>query len=89
MKIILVERRKIAENVTDFLLLDELAVVIPKVIQLACAAAWKNHVLDELGYALTVGVVQDLAHHTLQECLIVKFRVFLSLIPPSLPIAEG
>lgn len=83
-KIVLVERRKITENVTDFFLLDEFTVVILKAIQLASAGAWKYHVLDELSYALAIRVVQDLADHALQECLIVKFRVFLSLVFSSL-----
>lgn len=62
-EIVLVERCKITENVTDFFLFDEFAVIILKVIQLARAAAWKYHVLDELSYALTIRVVQDLADH--------------------------
>lgn len=88
-KIVLVERCKIAENVTDFLLLDEFTVIILIVIQLTCAAAWKNHVLDELGYALAIDIVQDLADYALKECLIMKFCVFLSLIPSSFLIPNN
>lgn len=76
MKIVLVERCKIAENVTDFLLLDEITVIIFIVIHLTGAAAWKNHVLDEFSYALTIDIIQDLADHTLKKGLIMKFRVF-------------
>jgi hypothetical protein len=61
-KIRFVNGLEIAEKSVDFLLFDEFAVCVFVSFDI-CAAAGKDHIINELSDALAVDISEDLTHH--------------------------
>ena len=71
---------KIAEELTNFFLLDLLFSRVLVMLVLAAAGGGEDHVVNELVYALAVGIVEDFADYALEEGLILELRLFVELV---------
>lgn len=71
---------EIAENLTDFLLLELLSAVVFAGLCLAAVRGGEDHVVDELGDAGTVCVCQNFGDYALKKRFVLKFDLFLVVI---------
>jgi hypothetical protein len=77
-----VEGLKIRKNVTDLLLFELLLPALFHTLSLRLHAAprGEDHILNQLSYALTIRVSEDLADYALEEGFVLEFDVFLELV---------
>ena len=71
---------EVTEYLAYLFLLDLFFAGVFVVLVLSAARGGEDHVVNELVYALAVGIVEDFADYALEEGLILELRLFVELV---------